>query len=98
MKSFSAKISRIGINPYVGVPEDILDSIFERAGKARGPIPVRGTVNGKPFTQTLVKYQGAWRLYINGIMRHAAGIDVGDDVHILGEKADGLRHIASRSK
>jgi hypothetical protein len=32
--------------------------------------------------QTLVKYQGAWRLYINGIMREAAGIDVGDPAHI----------------
>ena len=82
MKSFSANISKIGINPYVGVPEDILDSIFEQTGKARGPIPVRGTVNGKPFTQTLVRYQGAWRLYINGIMRAAAGIDVGDPAHI----------------
>jgi hypothetical protein len=39
-------------------------------------------VNGKPFTQTLVKYQGAWRLYINGIMRAAAGVDVGDTTHI----------------
>jgi len=82
MKSFTANISKIGINPYVGIPEDILDSIFEQAGKARGPIPVRGTVNGKPFTQTLVKYQGVWRLYINGIMRAAAGIDVGDRAHI----------------
>jgi hypothetical protein len=82
MKSFSAKIAKIGINPYVGLPEEVLENIFEQAGKARGPIPVRGTVNGKPFIQTLVKYQGAWRLYINGIMREAAGIDVGDEVHI----------------
>jgi bacteriocin resistance YdeI/OmpD-like protein/uncharacterized protein DUF1905 len=82
MNSFSAKVSKIGINPYVGLPEDILDGIFQQAGKTRGPIPIRGTVNGKPFTQMLVKYQGAWRLYINGIMREAAGIDVGDEAHI----------------
>jgi hypothetical protein len=82
MKSFSAKVSKIGINPYVSVPEDVLNSIFKQAEKAKGPIPVRGTVNGKPFTQTLVKYQGAWRLYINGTMRESAGIDVGDDAHI----------------
>jgi hypothetical protein len=82
MKSFSAKISKIGINPYVGVPEDVLQSIFEQAGKSKGPIPIRGTINRKPFTQTLVKYQGAWRLYINGVMREAAGIDVGDQAHI----------------
>ena len=82
MKSFSAKIAKIGINPYVSIPQDILDSIFEQAGKARGPIPIRGTVNGKPFTQTLVRYQGAWRLYINGVMREAAGIDAGDHANI----------------
>ena len=82
MKSFSAKIAKIGINPYVGIPEDVLKAIFEQAGKAKGPVPVRGTVNGKSFMQTLVKYQGVWRLYINGIMREAAGIDVGDEAHL----------------
>jgi hypothetical protein len=82
MKSFTAKIAKIGINPYVSLPEKVLASIFEQAGKAKGPIPVRGTVNGKPFTQTLVRYQGAWRLYINGIMREAARIDVGDEAHL----------------
>src|SRR5215212_4505998 len=82
MNSFSAKILKIGINPYVGVPAAVLESIFEQAGKTKGPIPIRGTVNGKRFTQTLVKYQGAWRLYINGPMRDAAGIDVGDQARI----------------
>jgi Domain of unknown function (DUF1905)/Bacteriocin-protection, YdeI or OmpD-Associated len=82
MKSFSAKIAKIGINPYVSLPEEVLESIFEQAGKAKGPIPVRGTVNRQAFTQTLVQYQGAWRLYINGVMREAAGIDVGDEAHI----------------
>ena len=41
-----------------------------------------GKVNGKRFKQTLAKYQGAWRLYINGEMPRAAGIDVGDEAHI----------------
>jgi hypothetical protein len=82
MKSFSAKISKIGINPYVGVPENALDSLFKQSGKTRGPIPVCGTLNGKKFKQTLVKYQGAWRLYINGSMREAAAIDVGDQAHV----------------
>jgi bacteriocin resistance YdeI/OmpD-like protein/uncharacterized protein DUF1905 len=82
MRSFSAKVSKLGINPCVGIPEDMLQSIFEQAGRAKGPIPVRGTINGKPFLQTLVKYRGLWRLYINGIIREAAGIDVGDDAHI----------------
>lgn len=82
MKSFSAKVDKIGINPYVSLPEGVLKSIFQEAGRAKGPIPVHGTIDGKPFTQTLVKYQGAWRLYINGRMREAAGIDVGDEAHI----------------
>ena len=82
MKSFPAKIHKIGINPYVGVPEDTLNALFKQADRTKGPIQVRGTVNRKEFKQTLVKYQGAWRLYINGELRRAARIDVGDEVHI----------------
>jgi len=66
MKSFSARILKIGINPYVGLPEDVLNVLFKQADKTKGPIQVRGTVNGKRFKQTLVKYPGAWCLYING--------------------------------
>lgn len=82
MESFTAKILIIGINPYVGLPENVLNSLFKQAGKTKGPIPVRGTLNGKRFTQTLVKYQGAWRLYLNTQMRQDAGIDVGDDATV----------------
>ena len=82
MKSFSAIIAKIGINPYVHVPEDVLNALFKQAGKTKGPIPVRGTINGKRFKQTLVKYQRAWRLYVNGEMRRAAGVDVGDEARI----------------
>ena len=78
MESFTAEVLIIGINPYVVVPEGVLSALFEQAGKSKGPIPVRGTLNGKRFVQTLVKYQGAWRLYLNTPMRQAAGIDVGD--------------------
>jgi hypothetical protein len=81
-KSYSATIAKIGINPYIHVPEDVLNTLFKQAGKSKGPIPVRGTINGKRFIQTLVKYQGAWRLYINGEMRQAAGVDVGDQAYI----------------
>jgi hypothetical protein len=37
MESFSAKILIIDINPYVGIPEDVLDALFEQAGKTKGP-------------------------------------------------------------
>ncbi len=82
MHSYSAQILIIGINPYVDVQEDVLQGIFEQSGKSRGPIPVRGMLQGHAFTQTLVRYQGAWRLYLNTPMRQAAGIDVGDTAHV----------------
>jgi len=78
MNSFSAKIQIIGINPYVLPPAAVLKNIFKQAGKDKGAISVKGTLNGKYFTQTLVKYSGKWRLYLNMPMRKAAGIDVGD--------------------
>ena len=78
MHSFSDKIKIIGINPYVVPPASALKAIFKAAGKEKGPVPVKGTLNGKPFIQTLVKYSGKWRLYLNGPMRKAAGIGVGD--------------------
>jgi hypothetical protein len=35
-------IEIIGINPFVFIPENILENIFEQAGKNKGPIPVKG--------------------------------------------------------
>ncbi|HWY10371.1 MAG TPA: YdeI/OmpD-associated family protein [Bacteroidia bacterium] len=78
MNSFSAKIQIIGVNPYVLLPAAILKNIFKQAGKEKGAIPVCGKLNGHNYIQTLVKYSGNWRLYLNGPMRKAAGIDVGD--------------------
>lgn len=66
--SFSAELQIIGINPYVSLPPDILENLFEMAGRNKGPLPVCGRVNGLPYRQTLVRYAGAWRLYINTAM------------------------------
>ncbi|MGB3547664.1 MAG: hypothetical protein WBA17_11855 [Saprospiraceae bacterium] len=44
--TFSAKIDIIGINPFVFVPEVILDGLFIKANKRKGHIPIRGTING----------------------------------------------------
>jgi len=82
MKSFSAKIFKLGINLCVDVPKDILDELLRRATRTKGPIPVRGTLNEKKFRQTVVKYRGAWRLYLNTQMRKDAGIDVGNDAKV----------------
>jgi hypothetical protein len=65
---FQATIDIIGINPFVFIPENILKDIFKQAGKEKGPIPVKGTINAKPYKQTLVKFKGYWRLYINTTM------------------------------
>lgn len=65
---FSAKIEIIGINPFVFVPDAILQIIFRQAGKNKGYIPIKGTINDNPYRQTLVRYSGEWRLYINTIM------------------------------
>ena len=35
-------------------------------------------IDGHEFTQTLIKWSGAWRLYLNTPMRKAAKKDVGD--------------------
>ncbi len=68
MNKFEAKLDIIGINPFVLVPEKILDELFGQAGKDKGPIPICGTVNGKKYVQMLVKYRGEWRLYVNTTM------------------------------
>ncbi len=78
MFSFKAKIHIIGVNPYVLLPEKVLNGVFAQAGKDKGPIPVCGTMDGHKYLQTLVKYSGLWRLYLNTPMRKAAGKDVGD--------------------
>lgn len=75
---FTAKIEIIGINPFVFVPNDVLESVFAQAGKDKGKIPVQLTIEGHRFPQTLIKYSGHWRLYLNTPMRKAAKKEVGD--------------------
>jgi len=82
MKSFSAKILIIGVNPYVLLPSALLRYIFQKAGKDKGAIPVQLKIGDKDFIQNLVKYSGKWRLYLNGPMRKTAGKDVGDTIDI----------------
>lgn len=82
MYSFTAKIYIIGVNPYVLLPAKILKAIFKDAGKDKGAIPVKGTINNHPFIQHLVKYSGKWRLYLNTPMRKGTKADVGDTVSI----------------
>lgn len=51
MKSYSAKIAKIGINPYMHVPEDILNGLFERAGKNKALFQYAGQSMGKNLSR-----------------------------------------------
>lgn len=79
---FKATIDIICINPFVFVPENILQEIFKKAGRSKGPIPVRGKINNKAYKQTLVKYSGAWRFYINTMMLENSPKRIGEEVEI----------------
>lgn len=82
MQAFKAKLEIIGINPFVYVPEEILAQIFSEAKKNKGQIPVSGTVNGKEYIQTLVRYSGEWRLYINTTMLPNSPKRIGEIIEV----------------
>lgn len=63
--SFEAKLDIIGINPFVYLPLSILSKILKKANKEKGKIPVKGSLNDIDYRQTLLRYKGEWRLYIN---------------------------------
>ncbi|NQD69596.1 DUF1905 domain-containing protein [Sphingobacterium shayense] len=79
---FEATIQLIGINPYVPVPEHILQDLFDQAKRNKSPIPIKGTVNGRPYTQSLVKYKGEWRLYINTLMIKNSPKHIGEQIQL----------------
>lgn len=82
LQVFTATLEIIVGNPFVFVPTEVLTSVFEQANKNKGPIPVRGTINGKGYTQTLVKYSGAWRLYINMKMLKNSPRRIGEVIQV----------------
>ncbi len=79
---FSAILDIIGGNPFVSVPEHILENLFEQAGKSKGPIQITGKINNKPYRQTLVKYAGQWRLYVNMEMLQDSPRRIGEKVNM----------------
>lgn len=74
---FKAQIQIIGINPFVFLPEKLIQNLLIEI-KQKGKIPVRIQIDGHEFTQTLIKYKGNWRLYLNLPMRKAANKNIGD--------------------
>lgn len=82
MYKFKAPLMLIGVNPYVEVPEKILVAIFKKTGRDKGKFPICGEVNGKPYKQTLVRYSGSWRLYINTSMLKNSPKRIGEVISI----------------
>lgn len=64
------------------IPEEIVTELLRRASKERGPLPVRGVLNGSNFRTTAVKFRSKWRLYLNADMRARSGIDTGDHAEV----------------
>jgi len=98
MNKFSASIEIIGINPFVFVPDSILEDLFKEAGKNKGTIPIRGVINDKPYRQTLVKYSGAWRLYINTTMLKNSPKRIGEIIELTIEYDSSDRSISAHPK
>jgi hypothetical protein len=88
---FRATIALLGINPYVGLPPARLKALLATANRTSGALPVQVRLGGATFRCNVVKYAGAWRLYLNMPMREAAGKDVGDTVLIEIEHDPGPR-------
>ena len=79
---FKAAIHIIGINPFVFVPPKILSRIFKQAGRDKGPIAIKGTINGNAYRQTLLRYSDEWRLYINTTMLKDSPKRIGEKIAI----------------
>ncbi|WP_431609955.1 YdeI/OmpD-associated family protein [Chryseobacterium sp. 'Rf worker isolate 10'] len=92
--SFTATLEIIGINPFVFIPEEILETIFDESGRNKSPIAVKGTVNGKEFKQNLMKYLGEWRLYINLTMLKNSPKRIGEVIEVVVVYDDSDRSIS----
>ena len=96
--TFQAKLDIIGINPFVFVPQRILEGVFLQAGRDKSPIPVKGTVNGLEYRQTLMKYQGHWRLYINLVMLKNSPKRIGETIEVSVQHDPEKREVALHPK
>lgn len=78
---FTARIHKLGLNPCVNVPNGIVNVLLQEANKKNAPVQVKTKLNGKgAFRTNVVRYKGAYRLYLNMQMRRKTGVDVGDSV------------------
>lgn len=76
-RRFRATVRRQGVNPYVDVPLAV-SRAFDRFARS-GRIVVTGTLNGAEVRASLVPVGGGrHRLFVNGGMRAASGVGVGE--------------------
>lgn len=79
---FQATIYRIWMMRHVDVPEAISRRLEKESGNKRH-IPVIAIVNGRSVRTTIVPAGGGrYRLTLNGTLRKAARVDVGDLVGV----------------
>lgn len=95
---FTARLEIIGINPFIFIPGEVLQEIFEASGKHKSPIPVKGTVNGLKYQQNLMKYVGEWRLYVNLTMLKDSPKRIGELLEISIEYDNSDRSIPIHPK
>ena len=98
MAKIKAVIEIIGVNPFVFVPEKILQEIFIQAKKDKGHIPIKGKINSVPYKQTLVKFSGQWKLYINTTMLKNSPKRIGETIELTVEFDPANREIKPPAK
>ncbi len=82
VESLRVELQIVDINPFVSLPEAVLADIFRQGGRNKSPIPVRGSINGRSYQQTLVRFRGAWRLYVNMEMLDDSPRRIGELVEV----------------
>ncbi len=55
---FTAELEIIDGNPFVPLPPDALNDVFCESGRTKGPIPVRGAIDGRPYQQGVGEVPG----------------------------------------
>jgi len=71
---FKARIYKIGINAVVNVPKQVTSALVATAGR----IKIKGTINGFPFTTTLMPVKSRMHLlYVNMLMLKGAQTALG---------------------
>jgi hypothetical protein len=80
--SFTNKIFKQGLNPYVDVPQPLCEALVEAVGQ-RGYLPVRVTIKEALYQATLTpRGGGGFRLFLTDEMRKRKGFKVGTAITI----------------